>query len=152
MAKHQREQLVTAFENAVVVRAHILFIILTWPSKINRCFPFHVRTTQIGAMMKSNVVVGSTKVTFATKRAVTANPNRTGSVGIRGGFVGESLDRFTQHQYAPTSSIDPNALILRPPTGSISSTSGPKSVPIRASVATVRGFGENPNNSMPDVG
>lgn len=159
MPKYQREQIVIAFENAVVIRAHLLFILLTWPSKINRCFPFHVRTTQIGAMIKSNVMIGNSKLTFATKRAVQFQSSATPKLAQREGFVGESIDRFSQHQYAMTTSMSPTDLITRPPTAAVCvqksmplESSSTKQVANSAGIATVGGFDEHQTRSMPEIG
>ncbi|RWS22672.1 transmembrane protein 145-like protein [Leptotrombidium deliense] len=69
--KYMREQVVNGFELGVAFRAHIFFMLITWPTKFNKIFPFHVRTNQIVAMAK------------------------TGRAGD------DTLDKFTHYQYAP---------------------------------------------------
>ncbi|RWS11409.1 transmembrane protein 145-like isoform X1 [Dinothrombium tinctorium] len=69
--KYMREQVVNGFELGVAFRAHLFFMAITWPTKFNTIFPFHVRTNQIMAMTK------------------------TGQAGD------DTLDKFTHYQYAP---------------------------------------------------
>ncbi|KAI1289242.1 Transmembrane protein [Halotydeus destructor] len=70
--KFRREKIVNAVEMVVAIRAHFFFMVLTWPAKFNRIFPYHVRTTQIDLMNKSG-------------------PASEGT-----------LDNFSRYQYAPT--------------------------------------------------
>ena len=153
----------SAIESAVVLRAHLIFIALTWPSKINRCFPFHVRTTQIGAMEKSNVLIGSSKVTYVNKRIETAGANSlsfdresstetTSVVGSRSGYVGESLDRFTHYQYAPTSALTKQAIIMRQPSARMQ-IKQPMQQPVVNSTTVLKVANNSANTApMPDVG
>ena len=89
--KYEREQIVCAFENIVIVRAHLFFLCLTWPSKLNSCFPFHVRTSQIGALEKLEFQ------SFTKNKSDKINTIENS---------GEKLDHFLQYQYAPTTDTD----------------------------------------------
>ncbi|XP_074596790.1 transmembrane protein 145 [Brevipalpus obovatus] len=71
--KWMREKITNAVELLIAAHAHVVFFVLTRPSKANKNFPFHVRTTQIDIMSK------------------------TGEAG------GDTLDHFTHYSYAPTS-------------------------------------------------
>lgn len=50
MPKWSREKTVTAVEQFVGLVGHLFFLVLTRPSAANKNFPYHVRTSQIGAM------------------------------------------------------------------------------------------------------
>lgn len=47
LPKYRREKIVNAVDLIVAFRAHFFFMVLTWPAKFNRIFPYHVRTTQV---------------------------------------------------------------------------------------------------------
>lgn len=67
-----RENIINGVELFIAFEAHLVFYLLTQPSKANKNFPFHVRTTQIGVMDKEKETGDGT------------------------------LDRFTSYPYAPT--------------------------------------------------
>ncbi|KAK7491023.1 hypothetical protein BaRGS_00017719 [Batillaria attramentaria] len=50
MAKWSREKTVNAVEQFVGLCGHLFFLVLTRPSAANKNFPYHVRTSQIGAI------------------------------------------------------------------------------------------------------
>ncbi|KAJ6223065.1 hypothetical protein RDWZM_001610 [Blomia tropicalis] len=71
--KYMREKIINAVELAIAFKAHLIFFFLTRPSRANKNFPFHVRTTQIAIMEKA------------------------GNTGDNG-----TLEHFTNYKYAPT--------------------------------------------------
>ncbi|GFS50582.1 transmembrane protein 145 [Trichonephila inaurata madagascariensis] len=75
--KWVREKLLNSVELFISIGAHFVFFILTRPSKANKNFPYHVRTSQIGVMLQTD---GSTP---------------TGD---------NSIDKFAHHPYALTAS------------------------------------------------
>ncbi|GFS82617.1 transmembrane protein 145 [Trichonephila clavipes] len=75
--KWVREKLLNSVELFISIGAHFVFFILTRPSKANKNFPYHVRTSQIGVMLQTH---GSTP---------------TGD---------NSIDKFAHHPYALTAS------------------------------------------------
>ncbi|CAM9759608.1 unnamed protein product [Lampetra fluviatilis] len=50
MAKWEREKMVNDIQLGIHLYAHAVFLVMTRPSAANRNFPFHVRTSQIGAL------------------------------------------------------------------------------------------------------
>ncbi|KFM76660.1 Transmembrane protein 145, partial [Stegodyphus mimosarum] len=74
--KWVREKLLNTVELFISIIAHLTFFILTRPSKANKNFPYHVRTSQIGVMLQSN---GTTPLGDS------------------------SIDKFSHHPYALTS-------------------------------------------------
>ncbi|KAH9395616.1 hypothetical protein TYRP_020644 [Tyrophagus putrescentiae] len=80
--KYMREKIINAVELAIAFKAHLFFFFLTRPSRANKNFPFHVRTTQIAIMDKAgNVDTGT-------------------------------LDHFTNYKYAPTRSTPLSVFVL----------------------------------------
>ncbi|XP_046383046.1 transmembrane protein 145-like isoform X2 [Ischnura elegans] len=74
--KWVRETVVCAVEHAIIFGGHMMFLILTRPSRANKNFPYHVRTTQVGVMEEL-------EITF-------------------GGAAENCLDHFSHHPYAPS--------------------------------------------------
>ncbi|KAL3214733.1 hypothetical protein MRX96_034712 [Rhipicephalus microplus] len=75
--KWMREKVINVVELMVIFFAHIVFLILTRPSKANKNFPFHVRTTQVDVVQHPTI-----------------------------GVISENyIDRFPHHAYAPTESL-----------------------------------------------
>ncbi|XP_075549074.1 transmembrane protein 145-like [Dermacentor variabilis] len=75
--KWMREKVINFVELMVIFFAHIVFLILTRPSKANKNFPFHVRTTQVDVVQHPTI-----------------------------GVISENyIDRFPHHAYAPTESV-----------------------------------------------
>ncbi|XP_055947985.1 transmembrane protein 145-like [Argiope bruennichi] len=74
--KWVREKLLNTVELFISIAAHFVFFVLTRPSKANKNFPYHVRTSQIGVMLQTN---GATPIGDS------------------------SLDKFAHHPYALTS-------------------------------------------------
>ncbi|XP_077485177.1 transmembrane protein 145-like [Amblyomma americanum] len=75
--KWMREKVINVVELMVILFAHIVFLVLTRPSKANKNFPFHVRTTQVDVVQHPTIGVISDNY----------------------------IDRFPHHAYAPTESI-----------------------------------------------
>ncbi|RDD44507.1 Transmembrane protein 145 [Trichoplax sp. H2] len=50
ISKWARARVVNGIEFAITFYAYGLFLILTWPTRANSTFPFHIRTTQIGVL------------------------------------------------------------------------------------------------------
>lgn len=70
--KWMRENIINGVELVIAFEAHLVFYLLMQPSKANKNFPFHVRTTQIGVMDKEKETGDGT------------------------------LDRFSSYPYAPS--------------------------------------------------
>ncbi|XP_054711897.1 transmembrane protein 145-like [Uloborus diversus] len=84
--KWVREKLLNAVELFISIVAHLIFFILTRPSKANKNFPYHVRTSQIGVMLQGN---GTTPM------------------------GDNSIDKFAHHPYALSSrSYLPNYAVI----------------------------------------
>ncbi|XP_077564970.1 transmembrane protein 145-like isoform X2 [Haemaphysalis longicornis] len=75
--KWMREKVINVVEIMVIFFAHVVFLVLTRPSKANKNFPFHVRTTQVDVVQHPTIGVISDNY----------------------------IDRFPHHAYAPTESI-----------------------------------------------
>ncbi|XP_027194446.2 transmembrane protein 145-like [Dermatophagoides pteronyssinus] len=58
--KWMREKIINAVELAIAFKAHLIFFYLTRPSRANKNFPFHVRTTQISIMEKTGNIESGT--------------------------------------------------------------------------------------------
>ncbi|XP_071441224.1 transmembrane protein 145-like isoform X2 [Hetaerina americana] len=74
--KWVRETVVCAVEHGIIFGGHVMFLILTRPSRANKNFPYHVRTTQVGVMEELEITYG--------------------------GAADNSLDHFSHHPYAPS--------------------------------------------------
>ncbi|XP_042147604.1 transmembrane protein 145 [Ixodes scapularis] len=75
--KWMREKVINIVELMVILFAHIVFLVLTRPSRANKNFPFHVRTTQVDVVQHPAI-----------------------------GLISENyIDRFPHHAYAPTESM-----------------------------------------------
>nr|XP_046911508.1 transmembrane protein 145-like [Dermatophagoides farinae] len=58
--KWMREKIINAVELIIAFKAHLIFFYLTRPSRANKNFPFHVRTTQISIMEKTGNIESGT--------------------------------------------------------------------------------------------
>ncbi|KAJ9574659.1 hypothetical protein L9F63_008191 [Diploptera punctata] len=62
--KWVRESVVSGVQHSIALIGHILFLVLTVPSRANKVFPYHVRTTQIGVMEVTDVTDTDTTFPF----------------------------------------------------------------------------------------
>ncbi|PNF18018.1 hypothetical protein B7P43_G12644 [Cryptotermes secundus] len=74
--KWVRESVVCGVLHIIALVGHILFLCLTLPSRANKVFPYHVRTTQIGVLQVQDVMDSDTTFPFRHHQYAPSAPPR----------------------------------------------------------------------------
>ncbi|KAJ4444911.1 hypothetical protein ANN_06710, partial [Periplaneta americana] len=85
--KWVRESVVCGVLHSIALVGHILFLCLTLPSRANKVFPFHVRTTQIGVMQLQDVTDSDTTFPFRHHQYAPSAPPRPSMHPLVGDWV-----------------------------------------------------------------
>ncbi|CAL1534666.1 unnamed protein product [Lymnaea stagnalis] len=75
MAKWTREKSVNGVQQFIALVGHSVFLLLTWPSRVDDNFPYTIRTTQIAAMKDSEDSGSQSDNTYVISSEYTTGPN-----------------------------------------------------------------------------
>lgn len=75
MAKWTREKSVNGVQQFIALAGHSVFLMLTWPSRVDENFPYTIRTTQIAAMKDSDDSASQSDNTYDISSDYAPGPN-----------------------------------------------------------------------------